>query len=114
MHRSPIQIQRNTRRNIPGIDGGTRRSRHGDCPAPGQGLSQRGDKAATFRGRYFGVGLTGPSHQRSPDRKSQIRALDRTVPVLPMQPGLIERRSHDYYRHGTSNLFAALDIATGQ
>ena len=48
------------------------------------------------------------------DEKSQIQALDRTVPVLPMQPGKIERRSHDYYRHGTSTLFAALDIATGQ
>jgi transposase len=48
------------------------------------------------------------------DEKSQIQALDRTVPVLPMQPGLIERRSHDYFRHGTSTLFAALDIATGQ
>ncbi len=48
------------------------------------------------------------------DDKSQIQALDRTVPILPMQPGLIERRSHDYYRHGTSTLFAALDIATGQ
>ncbi len=48
------------------------------------------------------------------DEKSQIQALDRTVPVLPMQPGLIERRSHDYYRHGTTTLFAALDIATGQ
>ena len=48
------------------------------------------------------------------DEKSQIQALDRTVPILPMQEGLIERRSHDYYRHGTSTLFAALDIATGQ
>jgi hypothetical protein len=48
------------------------------------------------------------------DEKSQIQALDRTVPILPMQPGLIERRSADYYRHGTSTLFAALDIATGQ
>jgi transposase len=47
------------------------------------------------------------------DEKSQIQALDRTTPVLPMQPGLIERRSHDYVRHGTSTLFAALDIATG-
>ncbi len=44
----------------------------------------------------------------------QIQALDRTVPVLPMRPGLVERRSHDYYRHGTSTLFAALDSATGQ
>jgi transposase len=48
------------------------------------------------------------------DEKSQIQALDRTVPILPMQEGRIERRSHDYYRHGTSTLFAALDVATGQ
>jgi hypothetical protein len=48
------------------------------------------------------------------DEKSQIQALDRTVPILPMQPGKVERRSHDYYRHGTTTLFAALDIATGQ
>jgi transposase len=48
------------------------------------------------------------------DEKSQIQALDRTVPILPIQEGRIERRSHDYYRHGTTTLFAALDIATGQ
>jgi transposase len=48
------------------------------------------------------------------DEKSQIQALDRTQPVLPMQPHLIERRSHDYVRHGTSTLFAALEVATGQ
>jgi transposase len=47
------------------------------------------------------------------DEKSQIQALDRTAPVLPLQPGLAERRSHDYVRHGTSTLFAALEIATG-
>jgi transposase len=48
------------------------------------------------------------------DEKSQIQALDHTVPILPMQPGRIKRRSHDYYRHGTTTLFAALEIATGQ
>ena len=48
------------------------------------------------------------------DEKSQIQALDRTAPILPMQPGLAERRSHDYVRHGTTTLFAALEIATGQ
>jgi transposase len=48
------------------------------------------------------------------DEKSQIQALDRTAPILPLQPGLAERRSHDYVRHGTSTLFAALEIATGQ
>ena len=48
------------------------------------------------------------------DEKSQIQALDRTAPMLPMQPGLPERRTHDYVRHGTTTLFAALDIATGK
>jgi transposase len=48
------------------------------------------------------------------DEKSQIQALDRTAPMLPMQPGLPERRTHDYKRHGTSTLFAALEIATGR
>jgi transposase len=47
------------------------------------------------------------------DEKSQIEALDRTAPMLPMQPGLPERRTHDYRRHGTTTLFAALEIATG-
>jgi transposase len=47
------------------------------------------------------------------DEKSQIQALDRTAPMLPMQPGLAERRTHDYIRHGTTTLFAALNIATG-
>jgi transposase len=47
------------------------------------------------------------------DEKSQIQALDRSAPVLPMAPHLVERRSHDYIRHGTTTLFAALEIATG-
>jgi len=50
----------------------------------------------------------------SVDEKSQIQALDRTMPILPLQPGLVERRSHDYVRHGTTTLFAALEIATGK
>ena len=48
------------------------------------------------------------------DEKSQIQALDRSQPLLPMRPGQPERRSHDYKRHGTTSLFAALDIATGK
>jgi len=48
------------------------------------------------------------------DEKSQMQALDRTQPLLPLAPGHPERRSHDYKRHGTTALFAALDIATGQ
>src|SRR3984893_14020951 len=47
------------------------------------------------------------------DEKSQIQALDRSQPMLPMRPGQAERRSHDYKRHGTTSLFAALNIATG-
>lgn len=48
------------------------------------------------------------------DEKSQIQALDRSQPILPLRPGQPERRTHDYYRHGTTSLFAALDIATGK
>ena len=48
------------------------------------------------------------------DEKSQIQALDRTQPVLPMRPGQAERRTHDYRRHGTTSLFAALDVASGR
>lgn len=48
------------------------------------------------------------------DEKAQIQALDRSQPVLPMRPGRAERRSHDYVRHGTTSLFAALDVATGK
>ncbi len=48
------------------------------------------------------------------DEKSQIQALDRTQPILPLAPGLPERRTHDYMRHGTTTLFAALDVATGE
>jgi len=48
------------------------------------------------------------------DEKSQIQALDRTQKMLPMRTGSTEKRTHDYVRHGTSTLFAALDIATGK
>lgn len=48
------------------------------------------------------------------DEKAQIQALDRTQPLLPMRPGQIERRTHDYQRHGTTSLFAALEIASGR
>ena len=48
------------------------------------------------------------------DEKSQIQALERTQPLLPMRPGQVERRTHDYRRHGTTSLFAALDVKTGK
>jgi hypothetical protein len=48
------------------------------------------------------------------DEKAQIQALDRSQPLLPLRPGQVERRTHDYVRHGTTSLFAALDAKTGQ
>jgi transposase len=48
------------------------------------------------------------------DEKAQVQALDRTQPILPLRPGLPEQRTNDYERHGTTSLFAALDVATGQ
>jgi transposase len=48
------------------------------------------------------------------DEKSQVQALDRTRPVIPLQPGQPQRRTHDYVRHGTTSLFSALDVATGR
>jgi transposase len=49
----------------------------------------------------------------SVDEKTQVQALNRTQPILPMQPGRTERRTPEYDRHGTTSLFAALDVATG-
>jgi transposase len=73
-------------------------------------------KVTDICGLYLGTNEDIPANAivLSVDEKSQIQALDRTVPILPMQEGRIERRSHDYYRHGTTTLFAALEIATGQ
>ena len=62
-----------------------------------------------------GLYLNPPDHAivLSVDEKSQIQALDRTQPVLPMGLGYVEGVTHDYVRHGTTTLFAALDIASG-
>ena len=49
----------------------------------------------------------------SVDEKTQIQALDRTHPMLPLRPGQVARRTHDYKRHGTANLYAAFNVATG-
>ncbi len=48
------------------------------------------------------------------DEKPRAQALERAVPVLPLRPGIAEKRSHDYIRHGTTTLFAALEVATGK
>ncbi len=62
-----------------------------------------------------GLYLDPPAHAvvLCVDEKSQIQALDRTAPLLPMRPGQVERRTHDYTRHGTTSLFAALNAKTG-
>jgi transposase len=62
-----------------------------------------------------GLYLTPPDRALvlSVDEKSQIQALDRTQPLLPMRPGQVQRRTHDYRRHGTTSLFAALDVKAG-
>jgi transposase len=63
-----------------------------------------------------GLYLDPPAHAivLCVDEKSQIQALERTQPVRPVAPGRVERRTHDYVRHGTTTLFAALEVATGQ
>jgi transposase len=63
-----------------------------------------------------GLYLNPPDHALvlCVDEKSQVQALDRTRPLLPMRPGIPARRTHDYIRHGTTSLFAALDVATGK
>src|SRR5258705_4482856 len=63
-----------------------------------------------------GLSLSPPDRALvlSVDEKSQIQALDRTQPILPLRPGTVERRTADYERHGTTTLFAALDVKTGK
>jgi transposase len=63
-----------------------------------------------------GLYLNPPDHALvlCVDEKAQIQALDRTQPILPLAPGRAERRTHDYRRHGTTSLFAALNVATGE
>src|SRR6266853_1773408 len=69
------------------------------------------DKVRDIVGLY----LNPPDHALvlCVDEKSQIQALDRTQPLLPMRPGQAERHTHDYRRHGTTSLFAALDVKAG-
>ena len=68
-------------------------------------------KVRDIVGLYFNP----PQHALvlSVDEKAQIQALDRTQPILPMRPGIAQRQTHDYRRHGTTSLFAALDVKSG-
>jgi len=69
------------------------------------------DKVRDIVGLY----LNPPQHALvlSVDEKAQIQALDRTQPILPLRPGIAQRQTHDYRRHGTTSLFAALDVRSG-
>ncbi len=73
---------------------------------------QFADKVVDVVGLY----LNPPDHAMvlCVDEKTQIQALDRTQPLLPLKPGQIERRTHDYKRHGTTSLYAAFDVVSGQ
>lgn len=73
----------------------------------------RGQPAAGFGGRGQ-EDLPSESRQGVLSPTQQIQALDRTQPVRPVAPGRVERRTHDYVWHGTTTLFAALEVATGQ
>jgi transposase len=70
------------------------------------------EKVADIVGLYLDP--PGGAVVLSIDEKTQVQALDRTQPLLPLDFGQTEQRTHDYKRHGTTNLFAALDVATGQ
>ena len=88
---------------------------HG-CSRPPRRLPVQAAASFTVLLRQNGdEGLSPPSgkHGASWRTKSQIQALDRTRPVLPMRPGIPERQTHDYIRHGTTTLFAALEVAAG-
>src|SRR5437879_770944 len=104
---------------------GRRRRRHWRC---GPGSCWPARKARTTRTwrRRWGAGrrrcTSGGLYLDPPDKamvlavdeKSQMQALDRSAPVLPMMPGVPGRQTHDYIRYGTTSLFAALDVATGK
>lgn len=70
------------------------------------------EKVADIVGLYLDP--PGGAVVLSIDEKTQVQALDRTQPLLPLDFGVTEQRTHDYRRHGITNLFAALDVATGQ
>ena len=73
----------------------------------------RGNTHVRFGGRAGETGRRKRRHRAPARPYSQIQALDRTQPILAMAPGLPERRTHDYRRHGITSLFAAFDVATG-
>src|SRR6266511_3090905 len=129
----PAPRARRTRRSPPSSGFGPRRS-----PSGGPGSSRAGWPGwSTSRGRahpaetfklssdpqfidkvrdMVGLYLDPPEHALvlCVDEKSQVQALDRSQPVLPMMPGMPQRRTHDYARNGITSLFAALDVASGK
>src|SRR5204863_416727 len=93
--------------------------RSGKAGVAGAAPENRAAHGATFQDRsscWQGTGQSGDRSATERDRRNrrEVQALDRTQPILPLRPGLPEQRTHDYERHGTTSLFAALDIATGK
>jgi hypothetical protein len=82
-----------------------------ETPAPTQALACA-DNHSGGNAHADSRVATGPSSSQV-DEKSQLQVLDRTAPILPRLPGIPERATHDYKRQGTSSLYAALDLATG-
>ena len=86
--------------------------------SPGGGKPSSSPPTRSWRPRS----ATSPACTNPPDKavvlcideKSQVQALERTAPVLPLRPGIPEKATHDYVRHGTTTLFAALETATGK
>jgi transposase len=91
-------------------DNGLRPHRHGTFKISRD--PEFAEKVADIVGLYLDP--LGGAVVLSVDEKTQIQALDRTQPLLPMTFGATEKRTHDYVRHGTTNLFAALDVGTGE
>src|SRR5207249_2724668 len=86
-------------------------------PASGQDVQAVEGSAVHRKGPRHRGALPNPPDKAlvlCVDEKAQIQALDRTQPLLPMRPGQVERRTHDYTRHGTTSLFAALNVKTGK
>jgi transposase len=106
------------RRNSGAVPGRPRRRRCGlECRA--QNLRNRSRCQRTTVSAWTYCGLVPESSRPRAlvlcvDEKSQIQALDRTAPILPLRPGLPERQTHDYKRHATTTLFAAFNILNGK
>lgn len=116
--RHPLEFPRHGEGQRPiGVDGATDMAGFGLQPHRMETFKLSTDPNFVAKVRdVVGLYVSPPEHAivLCVDEKSQIQALDRSQPMLPLRPGQSARRSHDYARHGTTSLFAALDIASGR